>query len=78
MTQAEKAEYCRQKGIYLAQLEQWEIACLSGFNTTPALNLKQKNEQKQKDIEINGWRKNLIVRIKRWYDFPLQVKPHFY
>lgn len=33
MTQAEKAEYCCHKGIYLEQLEQWRAAFLSGFNT---------------------------------------------
>ena len=42
MTQTEKAEYCCNKGLYLEQLEQWRAACLSGFNTTPVLNAKQK------------------------------------
>ncbi|MCG6202931.1 transposase [Psychromonas antarctica] len=64
MTQAEKGEYCRQKGIYLEQLEQWKTACLSGFNTVPALNSKQKNEQNKKDNEIKRLEKELNRKDK--------------
>jgi transposase-like protein len=64
MTQAEKAEYCRNKGIYLEQLEQWRVACLSGFNTTPALNAKQKSEQIQKDKQIKKLEKELNRKEK--------------
>ena len=64
MTQAEKAEYCRHKGIYLEQLEQWRAACLSGFNTTPVLNAKQKAEQIQKDKQIRRLEKELNRKEK--------------
>lgn len=64
MTQAEKAEYCRNKGIYLEQLEQWHAACLSGFNTTPVINAKQKAEQIQKDKQINKLEKELNRKEK--------------
>ena len=59
MTQAEKAEYCRKKNLYVEQIEQWHVACLSGFNTLPSLNAKQKTEQAQKDKQIRTLEKEL-------------------
>ena len=64
MTQAEKAEYCRNKGIYLEQLEQWHAACLAGFNSTPVLNAKQKAEHIQKDKQIKQLEKELNRKEK--------------
>jgi len=64
MTQAEKAEYCRIKGIYLEQLEQWRTACLSGFNTAPVISEKQKAEQIQKDKQIKKLEKELNRKEK--------------
>lgn len=64
MTQAEKAEYCRTKGIYLGQLEQWRTACLSGFNTAPVISAKQKAEQIQKDKQIKTLEKELNRKEK--------------
>ncbi|MFT7653758.1 MAG: transposase, partial [Candidatus Azotimanducaceae bacterium] len=31
MNEAEKAEYCRQKGLYLEQIEQWRIVSVHGI-----------------------------------------------
>lgn len=30
MNEAEKAEYCRKKGLYAEQIERWRIACIAG------------------------------------------------
>lgn len=59
MTIAEKAEYCRQKGIFSEQLEQWQSACLSGFDSKPALTRQQKAELNAKDREINDLKKDI-------------------
>jgi transposase len=64
MTQAEKAEYCRIKGIYFEQLGQWHTACLSGFNTAPVISAKQKTEQIQKDKQIKKLEKELHRKEK--------------
>jgi len=64
MTQAEKAEYCRTKGIYIEQLGQWRTACLSGFNITPVMSAKQKAEQTQKDKQIKKLEKELNRKEK--------------
>ena len=50
MNEAEKAEYCRQKGLYLEQIEHWRIACLAGMSNKEPTNdsLKDaRNEIKQ-------------------------------
>lgn len=59
MTQAEKAEYCRKKGLYLEQLAQWKVACLSGFNTTPQVDKQQKSDLVSKDKQIKLLEKDL-------------------
>ena len=64
MTQAEKAEYCRIKGIYLEQLDQWRIACLSGFNIVPVINARQKAEKIKKDKQIKKLEKELNRKEK--------------
>lgn len=59
MTQAGKAEYCRQKGLYLEQLAQWKMACLFGFNTTPQVDTQQKSDLVSKDKQIKMLEKDL-------------------
>ena len=59
MTDAEKAEYCRQKGIFSEQLEQWQRTCLSGFDSKPALTRQQKTELNGKAREINALKKDI-------------------
>ena len=64
MTQAEKAEYCRSKGIYLEQIEQWKSACLSGFNSKPVQTKEQKATEIQKDKKIKQLEKELHRKEK--------------
>jgi transposase-like protein len=64
MIEAEKAEYCRMKGIYLEQLTQWHAACLSGFNTAPLISKQQKIEQVEKDKKIKTLEKELNRKEK--------------
>ncbi len=33
MNEAEKAEYCREKGLYAEQIERWRIACIAGASS---------------------------------------------
>ena len=64
MTQAEKAEYCRSRGIYIEQIEQWKSACLSGFNTQPIQTKEQKAADIQKDKKIKQLEKELNRKEK--------------
>ena len=50
LNEAEKAEYCRQKGLYPEQIERWCAACLSGMSSKEPTNepLKEaRNEIKR-------------------------------
>lgn len=50
MNEAEKAEYCRQKGLYTEQIERWRIACIAGISSKEPTNdsLKEaRNEIKK-------------------------------
>lgn len=64
MTQGEKGEYCRNKGIYLEQIEQWHKACLSGFTEAPISNLNQKKQLIQKDKQIKKLERELNRKEK--------------
>ena len=59
LTEAEKAEYCRQKGLFTEQLEQWRSACLSGFDSKPTLTRQQQAELNAKDREISALQKDI-------------------
>lgn len=53
LNEAEKAEYCRQKGLYLEQIERWRLACLSGMSN------KEPSNEPLKEA------RNEIKRLKR-------------
>ncbi len=38
LNEAEKTEYCRQKGLYPEQIERWCAACLSGMSSKEPTN----------------------------------------
>lgn len=64
MTQAEKAEYCRNKGLYLEQIAQWKSTCLSAFNSKPKQTKEQKVIEIQKDKKIKRLEKELNRKEK--------------
>jgi hypothetical protein len=64
MTQAEKAEYCRNKGLYLEQIEQWKSTYLSAFNSQPKQTKEQKTAEIQKDKKIKQLEKELNRKEK--------------
>ena len=50
MNEAEKATYCREKGLYPDQVERWRTACISGMANTESVSeplKKARNEIKQ-------------------------------
>ncbi|MEE1981081.1 transposase, partial [Shewanella xiamenensis] len=34
LSEAEISQYCREKGLYREQVQQWKLECLSGFQTS--------------------------------------------
>ena len=53
LNEAEKAEYCRQKGLYPEQIDSWRSACLSGMSS------KEPSNESLKEA------RNEIKRLKR-------------
>ena len=53
LNEAEKSEYCRQKGVYPEQVERWRLACLSGMSN------KEPSSEPLKEA------RNEIKRLKR-------------
>ena len=58
MSEAEKSEYCRQHGIYPAQLKEWKEDCIAGCRNAPdkkyikaAKEKEQKYKQKTRALE---------------------------
>lgn len=55
MNEAEKAAYCREKGLYPAQIERWRLACIAGAaNKAPSTSSEPLREAR-----------NQIKRLKR-------------
>ena len=50
MNEAEKASYCREKGLYIEQVERWRVACIGSMANTESVSeplKKARNEIKQ-------------------------------
>jgi len=50
MNEADKGEYCREKGLYPEQVERWRVACIAGMSGQPAESeslKKARNEIKR-------------------------------
>ncbi len=52
MSEVELSEYCRKKGLYPEQIEQWKAACLSGAG-------QQQDEQKAAQAQSKNQRKKI-------------------
>lgn len=61
MNQAELAEYCREKGLYVEQIASWKDACISANG-----NVAQESQQLRKDLNDTRKQMNQINReLKR-------------
>jgi transposase-like protein len=60
----ESAEYCRRKGIYPYQLDQWRKACEDANDWDRRANIKLKAEQKTNRKRIKGLEKELRRKEK--------------
>jgi transposase-like protein len=64
LNEQETAEYCRQKGIYPHQLEQWRRACENANDWDRQSNIKLKTEQKTNQKRIRDLKKELQRKDK--------------
>ena len=64
LNEQQAAEYCRQKGIYPHQLEQWRRACENANDWDRQSNIKLKTEQKTNQKRIRDLKKELQRKDK--------------
>lgn len=61
MSEAELSAYCREKGLYVEQIQQWKEACLQGASSQPT---KQKEAETQ-DRKYRKKIKRLEAEVNR-------------
>lgn len=66
LSQAELSQYCRERGLYPEQINQWRTACMSGFESPQRQSKaekkadnKQRNKIKRLERELNRKEKAL-------------------
>lgn len=64
LNEEELAEYCRKKGIYPEQLEQWRSACENANDWDRQANIKLKSEQRASQKRIKELEKELNRKEK--------------
>jgi hypothetical protein len=71
LNSAQLREYCRSKGLYPEQIDQWKTAALSGYQRH-AQTEKEKNRYRQEDRrQIKRLESELRPRKRHW-----QKQPH--
>ncbi len=64
LSEAELAEYCRKKGLYVEQVKAWKAACVSA-NASAAEQARLQREQSQRDKKrIKGLERELRRKEK--------------
>jgi transposase-like protein len=61
LSEAERAEYCRQRGLYPEQIQRWRASC-EGANDRSDVASKQQNEARKADRQEN---KDLKRELRR-------------
>mgnify|MGYP000844617933 FL=1 len=59
LSQAELAEYCRQKGLFVEQIEGWRDACMQANGGVAQEATRLQKELRQKDKEIKQLQRDL-------------------
>jgi len=69
MSEAEKSEYCREHGIYPAQLKEWKEDCIAGCRNAPdnlkVTRKKYIKEAKEKEQQYKKKTRNLEKELRR-------------
>ena len=58
------SEYCRNKGLYKEQIDQWKIAALSGYRNSAQLEKTQTQHRREDKQKINKLERELNRKEK--------------
>lgn len=64
MSEAEISQYCRTKGLYPEQIQDWKRCCLQGFNQNQVQENKQSKQSKADKQEIKQLKRELRQKEK--------------
>lgn len=61
LSEAERAAYCREKGLYVEQIQRWKKACLQGASLQPGMEKAAQKQQRESQSTI----KKLQAEVRR-------------
>lgn len=64
MTENELSQYCRQKGLYPEEVQQWRSECMHGFMSSKEREAEAKRQAKEDKHEIKALKKELRYKEK--------------
>ena len=64
LTEAERVEYCRAKGLHVAELEQWKDTCLGSFAGQSERDLHAQRQHKDDQQKIHKLQRELTRKDK--------------
>jgi len=64
LSESELSQYCREKGLYLEQVQRWKKECLQGFQSSEAQNKAIRQQAKTDKAEIKTLKKELRYKEK--------------
>ena len=64
LSETELSQYCREKGLYREQVQQWKLECLSGFQTSEVQTKTIKQQAKADKAEIKSLQRELRYKEK--------------
>ena len=64
LSEAEINQYCREKGLYREQVQQWKQDCLAGFQTSEVQTKTIKQQAKADKAEIKSLQRELRYKEK--------------
>src|SRR5690554_451513 len=66
LSQAELSQYCRERGLYPEQINQWRTACMSGFESPQRQSKAEKKPTTSSATRSNVLSVSSTERRKRW------------
>ena len=64
MTETEVSRYCREKGLFREQVQQWRLDCLGGFTSSEVQAKTIKQQAKLDKAEIKSLHRELRYKEK--------------
>lgn len=64
LSESERSQYCREKGLLVEQIKSWKESCLTAFQTSKEQALVAKKQAKSDKAEIKYLKKDLRIKEK--------------